>query len=47
MPGREAPGAGGEALRLGISIVPLTETLDRGRELVRLADDAGLELVGI
>jgi alkanesulfonate monooxygenase SsuD/methylene tetrahydromethanopterin reductase-like flavin-dependent oxidoreductase (luciferase family) len=34
-------------LRLGISIVPLAETLDRGRELVRVADEAGLELVGV
>jgi alkanesulfonate monooxygenase SsuD/methylene tetrahydromethanopterin reductase-like flavin-dependent oxidoreductase (luciferase family) len=35
------------ALRFGISIVPATETLDRGRALVRTADEAGLDLVGI
>jgi alkanesulfonate monooxygenase SsuD/methylene tetrahydromethanopterin reductase-like flavin-dependent oxidoreductase (luciferase family) len=32
---------------LGISIVPYTDSLDRSRELVRVADDAGLALVGI
>jgi alkanesulfonate monooxygenase SsuD/methylene tetrahydromethanopterin reductase-like flavin-dependent oxidoreductase (luciferase family) len=35
------------ALRFGISIVPATESLERGRALVRAADDAGLDLVGI
>jgi alkanesulfonate monooxygenase SsuD/methylene tetrahydromethanopterin reductase-like flavin-dependent oxidoreductase (luciferase family) len=35
------------ALRFGISLVPATERLDRIRELVRVADEAGLDLVGI
>jgi alkanesulfonate monooxygenase SsuD/methylene tetrahydromethanopterin reductase-like flavin-dependent oxidoreductase (luciferase family) len=35
------------AVRFGISIVPATERLDRIRELVRTADAAGLDLVGI
>ena len=35
------------APRFGISVVPLIERLDRNRELVRTADDAGLDLVGI
>src|ERR1700737_4609527 len=35
------------ALRFGISIVPATETLQRGRALVRAADEAGLDLAGI
>ena len=35
------------ALRFGISIVPATEALARGRALVRAADAAGLDLVGI
>jgi alkanesulfonate monooxygenase SsuD/methylene tetrahydromethanopterin reductase-like flavin-dependent oxidoreductase (luciferase family) len=35
------------AVRFGISIVPATENLDRIRELVRTADGAGLDLVGI
>jgi alkanesulfonate monooxygenase SsuD/methylene tetrahydromethanopterin reductase-like flavin-dependent oxidoreductase (luciferase family) len=35
------------ALQFGISVVPATETLDRTRELVRTADEAGLDLVGI
>jgi alkanesulfonate monooxygenase SsuD/methylene tetrahydromethanopterin reductase-like flavin-dependent oxidoreductase (luciferase family) len=34
-------------LRFGISIVPATDTLERGRALVRAADEAGLDLVGI
>src|SRR6266550_2792028 len=34
-------------MEFGISIVPSTETLDRTRELVRVADEGGLELVGI
>src|SRR3954452_5323406 len=42
-----AAGDGQRALRFGISIVPSTETLERGRELVRAADDAVLDLVGI
>ena len=33
--------------RFGISIVPLTERLEPNRELVRVADQAGLDLVGI
>jgi alkanesulfonate monooxygenase SsuD/methylene tetrahydromethanopterin reductase-like flavin-dependent oxidoreductase (luciferase family) len=41
-------GAGGEsALQFGISIVPATEHLDRIRSLVRAADEAALDLVGI
>ena len=35
------------ALRVGISVVPATDTLDRIREVVAAADDAGLDLVGI
>lgn len=35
------------ALRFGISIMPTTEALAAGRELVRAADTAGLDLVGI
>jgi alkanesulfonate monooxygenase SsuD/methylene tetrahydromethanopterin reductase-like flavin-dependent oxidoreductase (luciferase family) len=35
------------ALRFGISIVPATDNLERIRELVRTADDSGLDLVGI
>jgi alkanesulfonate monooxygenase SsuD/methylene tetrahydromethanopterin reductase-like flavin-dependent oxidoreductase (luciferase family) len=34
-------------MEVGISIVPATETLGRIRELVRTADDAGLDLVGV
>jgi alkanesulfonate monooxygenase SsuD/methylene tetrahydromethanopterin reductase-like flavin-dependent oxidoreductase (luciferase family) len=34
-------------LRFGISVVPATHELDRIRELVRAADDAGLDLVGV
>jgi alkanesulfonate monooxygenase SsuD/methylene tetrahydromethanopterin reductase-like flavin-dependent oxidoreductase (luciferase family) len=34
-------------LQFGISLVPATEDLDRIRELVRVADEAGLDLVGI
>ena len=34
-------------IRFGISLVPATEQLDRIRELVRVADEAGLDLVGI
>ena len=33
--------------RFGISVVPLIERLDRNRELVRVADEAGLDLVGV
>src|SRR5438270_13887329 len=35
------------ALRFGISLVPSIERLDRIRELVRAADEASLDLVGI
>src|SRR5215207_536904 len=35
------------ALRFGISVVPATATLDRIRALVRTADAAALDLVGI
>jgi alkanesulfonate monooxygenase SsuD/methylene tetrahydromethanopterin reductase-like flavin-dependent oxidoreductase (luciferase family) len=34
-------------IQFGISVVPATEQLDRIRELVRTADDAALDLVGI
>jgi alkanesulfonate monooxygenase SsuD/methylene tetrahydromethanopterin reductase-like flavin-dependent oxidoreductase (luciferase family) len=34
-------------MKLGISIVPYTDSLDRNRELVRAADEGGLALVGI
>jgi alkanesulfonate monooxygenase SsuD/methylene tetrahydromethanopterin reductase-like flavin-dependent oxidoreductase (luciferase family) len=41
-------GAGaGSLVRFGISLVPATEQLERIRELVRVADEAGLDLVGI
>jgi alkanesulfonate monooxygenase SsuD/methylene tetrahydromethanopterin reductase-like flavin-dependent oxidoreductase (luciferase family) len=42
-----AAGSGKTALQFGISVVPATETLDRIRELVRTADEAALDLVGI
>ena len=38
---------GRPALQFGISVVPATETLERIRELVRAADEAALDLVGI
>jgi alkanesulfonate monooxygenase SsuD/methylene tetrahydromethanopterin reductase-like flavin-dependent oxidoreductase (luciferase family) len=34
-------------IRFGISVVPLVERLDRTRELARVADEAGVDLVGI
>src|SRR3989441_8286638 len=34
-------------IRFGISLVPAIERLDRIRELARVADQAGLELLGI
>src|SRR2546423_15661129 len=34
-------------IQFGISLVPATEGLDRLRELVRAADGAGLDLLGI
>jgi alkanesulfonate monooxygenase SsuD/methylene tetrahydromethanopterin reductase-like flavin-dependent oxidoreductase (luciferase family) len=42
-----AAGAAGPVIRFGISLVPATEGLDRMRGLVRAADEAGLDLVGI
>jgi alkanesulfonate monooxygenase SsuD/methylene tetrahydromethanopterin reductase-like flavin-dependent oxidoreductase (luciferase family) len=42
-----AAGGAETALQFGISIVPATERLDRIRELVRAADEAALDLVGI
>ncbi|MDX6664490.1 MAG: hypothetical protein QOG68_696 [Solirubrobacteraceae bacterium] len=38
---------GGAGIQFGISLVPATEHLGRLRELVRVADAAGLDLVGI
>jgi alkanesulfonate monooxygenase SsuD/methylene tetrahydromethanopterin reductase-like flavin-dependent oxidoreductase (luciferase family) len=35
------------SLSFGISIVPYADSLEQGREMVRVADDAGLEYVGI
>jgi alkanesulfonate monooxygenase SsuD/methylene tetrahydromethanopterin reductase-like flavin-dependent oxidoreductase (luciferase family) len=37
----------GRPLEFGISIVPAADSLDRNRALVREADDAGLDLVGV
>src|SRR5205807_10619840 len=34
-------------LRFGVSVVPAIEALDRNREVVRAADGAGLDLIGI
>jgi alkanesulfonate monooxygenase SsuD/methylene tetrahydromethanopterin reductase-like flavin-dependent oxidoreductase (luciferase family) len=42
-----APGDAPTAVRFGISILPTTEALATGRELVQTADGAGLDLVGI
>src|SRR6476646_9656118 len=42
-----AAGGAQTALRFGISLVPATERRDRIRELVRVADDTALDLVGI
>ncbi len=39
--------AGARTLELGISVVPYADALDRSRELVRVADEGGLGLVGI
>jgi alkanesulfonate monooxygenase SsuD/methylene tetrahydromethanopterin reductase-like flavin-dependent oxidoreductase (luciferase family) len=41
-----ATGAG-ESIKFGIAVVPATERLDRVRELVRAADEAALDLVGV
>ena len=37
----------GRSLSFGISIVPYADAHEGGGELVRIADDAGLEYVGI
>ncbi len=42
-----AAGGAETAIQFGISLVPATERLDRLRELVRAADDAALDLIGI
>ncbi len=42
-----AAGGAKTFVQFGISLVPATETLDRNRELARVADEAGLDLVGI
>jgi alkanesulfonate monooxygenase SsuD/methylene tetrahydromethanopterin reductase-like flavin-dependent oxidoreductase (luciferase family) len=42
-----AAGDAETTLRFGISLVPVTEKLDRIRELVRAADEAAIDLVGI
>ena len=42
-----AAGGAKTFVQFGISLVPATERLDRNRELARVADDAGLDLVGI
>src|SRR3954452_16796664 len=34
-------------MQFGVSVVPATENLGRIRELVRAADEAGLDLVGV
>jgi len=34
-------------LEVGISIIPDADSLDRNRELVRVADEGGLALVGV
>jgi hypothetical protein len=33
--------------QVGISLIPDTDSLERSRELVRVADDGGVALVGI
>src|SRR3954454_15907845 len=42
-----AAGGPETALQFGVSVVPATKTLDRIRQLVRAADESGLDLVGI
>jgi alkanesulfonate monooxygenase SsuD/methylene tetrahydromethanopterin reductase-like flavin-dependent oxidoreductase (luciferase family) len=42
-----AAGSAQTGIRFGISLVPATEQIDRIRELVRAADEAALDLVGI
>src|SRR5256714_2676774 len=42
-----AAGGAKTFVQFGISLVPATETLDRNRELARVADEAGLDRVGI
>jgi hypothetical protein len=39
--------ATGSGLRFGIAVVPAIEALEADRQLVRVADEAGLDLVGI
>jgi alkanesulfonate monooxygenase SsuD/methylene tetrahydromethanopterin reductase-like flavin-dependent oxidoreductase (luciferase family) len=39
--------AGTRTLELGISIIPYADAVDRGREVVRVADESGLRFVGI
>jgi alkanesulfonate monooxygenase SsuD/methylene tetrahydromethanopterin reductase-like flavin-dependent oxidoreductase (luciferase family) len=39
--------ANGGPIRSGISLVPATEDIDRIRELVRVAEEGGLDLVGV
>jgi alkanesulfonate monooxygenase SsuD/methylene tetrahydromethanopterin reductase-like flavin-dependent oxidoreductase (luciferase family) len=40
-------GADAARVRVGIAVVPATAELDRIRELVRTADEVGLDAVGI
>jgi alkanesulfonate monooxygenase SsuD/methylene tetrahydromethanopterin reductase-like flavin-dependent oxidoreductase (luciferase family) len=42
-----AAGGGENPIQVGISLVPATDRLDRIRELVRVADETALDLVGI
>jgi hypothetical protein len=42
-----AAAGAGAPIRFGISLVPATERLDRIHELVRAADEAVLDLVGL
>ena len=42
-----AAGGAETLIQFGISLVPATERLDRIRELVRAADEAALDLIGI
>ena len=44
---RMGAGGGDPAVRFGLALVPATEDLGRLRDLARVADDAGLDLVGI
>src|SRR6266699_1218725 len=40
-------GSGGRKLAVGIAIIPYADSLERTRELVRVADAGGLALVGV